>query len=122
MHHRGNRQDGKDQLVLRRPTIALTLLTPDIVAAILDWRHPTDMTLVPFQYSWNQQLPSRSRSVWIDAGGTGMSYGTRVRFQWRIKLITVMQQPRFLALPRATRCHRVAIVGLEHRRKSLDNA
>jgi hypothetical protein len=40
--------------------LRLTLLAPDIVEAILDGRHPTDMTLAalmgPFSASWAEQL------------------------------------------------------------------
>jgi hypothetical protein len=44
-----------------------TLLAPETVEAILDGRHPTEVTLTqlmkPFPVSWNQWLPSRSRST-----------------------------------------------------------
>jgi hypothetical protein len=46
--------------------LRLTLLAPETVEAILDGRHPTEVTLAqlmkPFPVSWNQQLPPRPRS------------------------------------------------------------
>jgi hypothetical protein len=46
--------------------LRLTLLAPETVEAILDGRHPTEVTLAqlmkPFPVSWNRQLPPRPRS------------------------------------------------------------